>query len=421
MINSRLLNRTGWSIGWSRLFAEIRVTSLQALLSNELGLTAPDGKRFWHRFASDGWIRPHKGQFVELKAFAMMSRHISSRWVLRIDSDSVFVRPVQLARHVRDAFAKAPFTLVHNLPNGSCRGWPVPLNTSNEFLHLADARLFGYALSTFWLFETAAYARFAARVRASYSFKELVAWISARDGLGKGVNNLLMTEAYYRYLVNEDPRRHAYQCVEDDAVLSGGKLLRGACGFRIHVSDQLAHPKSRMAATAQIANAYRALNGHLPTWVTQGGCATPQLTAFNVGIINATPSIFLATIASGCQDTLRQVFHAPRARNGTAVTAHEHDRGAFGAWSTPAGRLHSWWARHWPARTHEDRVVDLLIPLHPNDLPKLHTLLWSAHDFLDDLENMTLHIIVTSDDEITVVRESLRGISRRMTPRLLAG
>jgi len=154
---------------------------------------------------------------VELKPFAAVPR-LTSEWDLRIDSDSVFVRHVHLTRYVQDLLAQGPFTLVHNLVNGSCRGWPLAPNTSNEFLHMADARRFGYALSSFWLFETAAYARFAARVRASYSFKELVAWIDARDGLDKGVNNLLMTDAYYRYLLNEDPRRHAYRSVEDDAV-----------------------------------------------------------------------------------------------------------------------------------------------------------------------------------------------------------
>lgn len=330
---------------------------------------------------------------MELKPFAAVPR-LTSEWDLRIDSDSVFVRHVHLTRYVQDLLAQGPFTLVHNLVNGSCRGWPLAPNTSNEFLHMADARRFGYALSSFWLFETAAYARFAARVRASYSFKELVAWIDARDGLDKGVNNLLMTDAYYRYLLNEDPRRHAYRSVEDDAVLNTQTLLRGACGFRIHSSKQLADASSCAAAAAQIADAYRALNGHLPTWVTQGGCATPELTAFNVDIIKATPSIFLATITSGCQDTLRQVFHTRRARTAAGVNwvATAHDRSK--AWL-------------------ERRLVDLLVPLHPKDLPKLHTLLWSAHAFLDDLESLTLHVIVTSDDEIAVVSESLRGISRR--------
>ena len=379
------MNRTGWV----RLLANVEITSLQALLSKELNLTSPDGQRFWHYFSSDGWIKPHKGQFVELKAFAVVPR-LTSEWVLRTDSDSVFVRPVHLRRYVRDSLAQGPFTLVHNLANGSCRGWPVTPNTSNEFLHMADARRFGYALSSFWLFETAVYARFAARVRASYSFKELVAWIDARNGLGKGVNNLLMTDAYYRYLLNEDPRRHAYRSVEDDAVLNTQTLLRGACGFRIHVSEQLAHARSRAVAVAQIANAYHALNGHLPTWVTQGGCSTPELTAFNVDIIKATPSIFLATIASGCQDTLRQVFHTPRARTARAATAYEHSEAQ-----------------------HEGPLVDLLVPLHPKDLPKLHTLLWSAHAFLEDIESLILHVVVTSDDEIAVVSESLRGISRR--------
>ena len=53
----------------------------------------------------------------------------------------------------------------------------------------------------------------------------------------------------------------------------------------------------------------------------------------------------------------------------------------------------------------------LLIPLHPKDLPKLHTLLRSAHDFVADFEELSLHVVVTSDAEVALVREALKEVS----------
>ena len=55
--------------------------------------------------------------------------------------------------------------------------------------------------------------------------------------------------------------------------------------------------------------------------------------------------------------------------------------------------------------------IALLIPLHPKDLPKLHTLLRSAYDFVADFEELSLYTVVTSDAEVALVREALREVS----------
>ena len=156
--------------------------------------------------------------------------------VLRIDSDSVFVRPVHLRRHLATAFSDR-FTLVHQLANGTCGAWPhaptpAQSNTSNAFLDLNDPRFYGYSLSAFWLFEPAVYSRFVKYVQTIWhSMRDVIAWIEERgarahaknptgaiDGVANPLGNLLMTDAYYRYLLNMDARRHAYRSVEVDGL-----------------------------------------------------------------------------------------------------------------------------------------------------------------------------------------------------------
>jgi len=388
---------------YSRTLKSVNVISLQALLGNA---TWKGDEPLWERIANTGWIRRRKGQFVELKVFLAMP-HLNNKasWVLRVDSDSVFVRPVHLRQHLTTSFAGGRFTLVHQLSNGTCGAWPHPANTSNDFLDLDDPRYFGYSLSSFWLFEPAVYSRFAAYVLASRSMPDIVAWIEKRGAMPHSANpsgastgpanplgNLLMTDVYYRYLLNIDRRRDAYRSVEADALMRARPLLRRKCGFRMHSDAELA--RAGADATRQIAKVYEELNGHLPTWVSQAGCSTNALAEFNVRVVNASRHIFLNTIASGCQDIIRRAF---------TKTAHWPPISAeLPTTSGSGGHAH--------ARKEDGRVA-LLTPLHPKDLPKLHTFLRSAHDFVADFEEVGLHIVVTSDAEIAVVRESLKGVS----------
>ena len=404
-----------------RKFACINLLSMESLLGNE---TWTNHEPLWKYVSSDEWIQKHKGQFVELKAFGAMSPkgNIRDQWILRLDVDSVFVRRVNFGDLVQ-RMSRQPITLVYHTPNGSCGGYPVDASINNAWLRTSDPRAFGYGLASFWLWNTALYKSFHSHALKLFdnSIRNIISWIEAPEKPGSPHGppgrNLLMTDAYYRYILNVHPQAAVqYRSIEDDELLQSQPLLRGKCGFKLHGLSEAANLPPH-AVAEQISSVYAGLHGDLPTWVAQRGCRTAKLTEMNLQIINQTKEIFLVTIASGCQEIIRQHFSggATVAKHGTAHSEATRTN------LPPSMELKTSNTNDFPRTSARaptrvshcrGQTASILIPLHPKDAYKLAILIASAQEYVEDIENISIHIVLTREDEIEPVRQKLRSVSQ---------
>lgn len=378
------------------------------------------GARFNH-----GQAKRFKGFFIDLKAY-LASQYIRSEWNLRMDVDSVFIRHVKLGDHLHRLnqthgiqVVRKPTATTCTAPNGKPKKAVIPraqkddgdcvdpqstcahetTEAGNVLLGTSDANAYGFSISAFWVYESAAFARFRQHVVERTAAKGgIVRW-----ALTTQLFSMLVAHTYPRFLTNiDDPFQHRHTIVESEALIADlVPTLAGKCPWGLHVQPHIVDPQVQ----EDVARMLRSLGGGLPTWIMQDTCNQPRLLQANLNVIRHATNVFMVTIARGCERVLR----SPSVLNSFKPVVPPPS-------SPTVGGRYEQHPDVAPDRTDglcPAQRVSIVVPLHYNDAVVLRAFLQSAKEFLLDIGSVSLHLIVTDDVDIERLRAAgLRDFAR---------